>query len=140
MSLIYSESSKYKEALDCLKLALSFDSENNDLENLYYTQKEIAKLYSITDEINSINYYKKALSTAQELKDNFKMALIYFEFAQNYYDKGDDEKALVNFLNAKSLLKNSSDKENIERIDTRIKDIKLRLDKLTFDTILEKYE
>lgn len=140
LSLIYSESSKYKEALDCLKLALSFDSENNDLENLYYTQKEIAKLYSITDEINSINYYKKALSTAQELKDNFKMALIYFEFAQNYYDKGDDEKALVNFLNAKSLLKNSSDKENIERIDTRIKDIKLRLDKLTFDTILEKYE
>lgn len=140
LSLIYSENSRYKEALDCLKLALNFDSENNDLENLYYTQKEMAKLYSITDEINSINYYKKALSTAQELKDNFKMALVYFEFAQNYYDKGDDEKALINFLNAKALLKNSSDKENIERIETRIEDIKLRLDKLAFDTIVKKYE
>lgn len=140
LALIYSENSRYNEALDCLKLALDFDSENNDLENLYYTQKEIAKLYSLTDETNSINYYKKALMTAKELKDKFKEALIYFEFAQNFYDKGNDEKALINFFNAKTLLKNSSDKENIERINTRIQDIKLRLDSAIFDMIAKKYE
>ena len=140
LSLIYSENSRYKEAIDCLKLALNFDTENNDIENLYYTQKELAKLYFAFDEANSVNYYKKALESAKYLKDDFKIALIYFEFAQSYYDKGDDKKALVNFLNAKEILKNSHDSENLQRIETRIQDIKLRLDKMTFDMIAEKYE
>ena len=86
------------------------------------------------------NYYKKALESAKYLKDDFKVALIYFEFAQNYYDKGDDKKALVNFFNAKEILKKTSDTENLARVETRIKDIKLRLDKMSFDMIAEKYE
>ncbi len=140
LALIYSENSRYKEAIDCLKLALNFDSDNNDIENLYYTQKELAKLYFTIDEANSVNYYKKALESAKYLKDDFKVALIYFEFAQNYYDKGDDKKALVNFFNAKEILKKTSDTENLARVETRIKDIKLRLDKMSFDMIAEKYE
>ena len=38
------------------------------------------------------------------------------------YDRGNDEKALVNFLNAKKALGNNSDDENIARINQRIKD------------------
>ena len=140
LALIYSENSNYKEALDCLKLALAFDDENNDLENLYYTQKEIAKLYFNIDEISSINYYKQALTTAKKLNDNFKTALIYFEFAQNYYDKGIDDKALINFFNARILLKKSSDQENLSLVETRIKDIKMRIDKNTYDLIAKNYE
>ncbi len=133
------ESSKYKQASEYLKLALQFDSENQDFENMYFSQKELAKLYSKLDETLSLNYYKQALLSAEKLNDNFKRALIYFEIGEFNYDREEDEKALVNFLNAKSFLENNPYDENLARINSRIKDIKIRLDEITFNLIMEKY-
>ena len=125
----------YSTAIKYLEKAISINGDDSVL----FTK--IAGIYTaIGDNTSALNYYKKALESAKYLKDDFKIALIYFEFAQNYYDKGDDKKALINFLNAKSILKNSSDTENLNRIEKRVQDIKLRLDKMTFDMIAEKYE
>ena len=140
MALIYIEQSKYKEAAEFLKLALQYDSENNDLENMYFSQKELAKLYSGIDEQQSTRYYRQALNSAEKLNDDFKIALIYFEMGEYYYDKEDDKKALTNFLNAKITLKANPKSENVARINSRIEDIKMRLDKMTFDLIMEKYD
>lgn len=140
LAQIYIEMSKYKEASEYLKLALQFDSENSDYENMYFSQKELAKLYSNTDETKSINYYKQALLSAQMLNDKFKEALIYFEVGEKNYDKQEDEKALINFLNAKHALKNNPYDENMARINSRIQDIKVRLEAVTFKLIMEKYD
>lgn len=139
LALIYIEQSKYKEASELLKLALMFDSENNDLENMYYTQKELAKLYTKIDEVSAIGYFKQALNCAKKLSDTFKEALIYFEVGEYYYDKEDDENALKNFLFAKNILKINPNDENISRVDTRIQDISMRQDEMTFNLIMEKY-
>ena len=140
LALIYIEESRYREAAEFLKLALQYDSENNDLNNMYFSQKELAKLYSRIDEHSAIGYYKQALDSATKLNDNFKIALIYFEAGEYYYDKEDDKKALTNFLNAKKALKANPKSENVARINSRIEDIKMRLDKMTFDLIMEKYD
>ncbi len=140
LALIYIEESKYREAIEFLKLALQYDSENNDLNNMYFSQKELAKLYSRIDEQNAIGYYKQALDSATKLNDDFKIALVYFEAGEYYYDKEDDKKALTNFLNAKKALKANPKSENVARINSRIEDIKMRLDKMTFDLIMEKYD
>ena len=139
LALINIEQSKYKDAKDYLKLALIFDSENNDLENMYFAQKELAKLYARTDETQAIKYFKQALDSAKKLNDIFKEALVHFEAGEFYYDRQEDEKALVNFLNSKVILKNSNNEENIARIDSRIKDIKIRLSENSFNIIMEKY-
>ena len=140
LAQIYSEMSKYKEASDFLKLALQFDSENNNLEDMYFSQKELAKLYTTLDKTSAIGYFKQALDTAKKLKDSFKEALIYFEVGEFYYDKQEDEKALISFLNAKNVLKNSNDTQNTQRIISRIKDIKMRLNSVIFKVITEKYD
>ena len=140
LALIYIEESRYREAAEFLKLALQYDSENNDLNNMYFSQKELAKLYSRIDEHSAIGYYKQALDSATKLNDNFKIALVYFEAGEYYYDKEDDKKALTNFLNAKKALKANPKSENVARINSRIEDIKMRLDKMTFDLIMEKYD
>ena len=57
-----------------------------------------------------------------------------------FYDRAEDEKALVNFYNAKLILKNVSDEENTTRVNSRIKDIKMRMDNVAFDLITKKYE
>ena len=140
LALIYIEQEKYKEAVENLKLALLFDSEINDFENMYFSQKELAKLYSRFDETSSIGYYKQALDSAKKLNDTFKEALVHFEMGEFFYDRGEDEKALVNFYNARLILKNVSDEENITRVESRIRDIKMRMDVVAFDLITKKYE
>ncbi|MBR5304527.1 MAG: tetratricopeptide repeat protein [Candidatus Gastranaerophilales bacterium] len=140
LALIFSEQGKYKDASEYLKLALIYDSEINDYENMYFSQKELAKLYIKLDEISAIGYYKQALNSAKKLNDTFKEALVHFEMGDFYYEKQEDEKALVNFLNAKTILKKVNDNENISRIESRIKDIKLRLDSMAYNLITQKYE
>ena len=139
LALIYKEQSRYDEAGEFLKLALAFDSENNDLENMYFSQKELAKLYAITDKTLAPVYFKEAIETAKKLKDSFKIALIYFEAGDFYYENMEDEKALSFFLNAKKILGNRND-ENISRINSRIQDIKVRLNKAVYNVIVEKFK
>ena len=140
LALIYSERLNYPQALEYLKMALIYDSEINDYENMYFSQKELAKIYSMLDETEAIKYYKNALDSAQKLNDIFKEALVYFELGEFYYDKQQDKKALVNFYNAKMILKKVSDVENIQRVDSRIKDIKIRFDKEKFEEISKEYD
>ncbi|MBQ7287725.1 MAG: tetratricopeptide repeat protein [Candidatus Gastranaerophilales bacterium] len=140
LALIYSERLNYPQALEYLKMALIYDSETNDYENMYFSQKELAKIYSMLDETEAIKYYKNALDSAQKLNDIFKEALVYFELGEFYYDKQQDKKALVNFYNAKMILKKVSDVENIQRVDSRIKDIKIRFDKEKFEEISKEYD
>ena len=83
------------------------EGEINDYENMYFSQKELAKLYSRFDETSSIGYYKQALDSAKKLKDTFKEALVHFEMGEFFYDRLEDEKALVNFLNSNDILKNT---------------------------------
>ena len=139
LALIYSEQMKYKEACEYLKLALLYDSEMNDWENMYFSQKELAKLYSKSDEVVAIGYFKQALDSAKKLGDIFKEALVYFEMGEFYYDKQLDKKALENFLSSRYVLKDTFDKENIARINLRIEDIKVRLDENEFKEIMDKY-
>ncbi|MBQ8636218.1 tetratricopeptide repeat protein [bacterium] len=140
LALIYNEQGRYKDAAEHLKLALIYDSEINDWENMYFSQKELAKIYSRFDEISSIGYYKQALDSAKKMNDVFKEALVHFEMGEFFYDRAEDEKALVNFYNARLILKRVSDNENIARVDSRIKDIKMRMDETAFDLIAKKYE
>ena len=139
LASIYMEKGDYEQASEFLKLALSYDSENNDLENIYYSQKELAKLYARMDKSGVIGYYKQAIDTAYKLKDSFKVALVYFEAGEYYYDRGEDEKALESFFSAKKVLGNNSKDENIARINSRIQDIKVRLNSTSFNIIADKY-
>lgn len=140
LALIYKENeATLEEAVEYFKMALFYDSEVNDYENMYFSQKELAKIYSNTDVATAIGYYKEAIRSAKKLNDNFKIALVYFEAGEFYYDKENDQKALISFLNAKKALGSDSKDENILRIDSRIKDIKIRLDKNIFKDITEKY-
>lgn len=140
LASIYTEQAKQQEASEFLKLALLYDSEVNDLENMYFSQKELGKLYANIDEKSSIAYYKQALDSANKLNDTFKAALIYFEAGEHYYDKEEDEKALRNFFNAKNVLGNNPKDENMARINSRIKDIKMRMDGVSYNIVASKFE
>ncbi len=134
------EQKNYKKATECLKLALEFDTLNKDLENIYYSQKELAKLYTKIDQKSAQGYFKQALLTAEELKDNFKVALVHFEQGEFYYDIEEDKQALICFLDSKKALKSSKNDENLSRINSRIKDLRIRLGNKLFDSIVDNYD
>ncbi|MBR1616707.1 tetratricopeptide repeat protein, partial [bacterium] len=140
LAMISKENSIYDKALQYLKMALSFDSEIDDYENMYFCQIEIAKLYSNFDEEKSDIYFRQALNSANNLKDTFKIALCHFERGEHYYDRGNDKEALISYFKAKNSLKAQENDENLQRINSRIYDIKLRLDKTSFNLIAEQYD
>ncbi len=139
LASIYTEQGKYQEASEFLKLALSYDSENNDLENMYYSQKELAKLYANIDMQSALGYYKQALDSADKLNDSFKIALVYFEAGEIFYDKAEDERALEYFFSAKKAIGDNPKDENVIRINSRIQDIKMRLNSVNFNIIADKF-
>ena len=139
LASIYTEQGKYQEASDFLQLALSFDSEIDDLENMYYSQKELARLFSKINSKKALSYYKQALASATKLNDSFKTALVYFEAGEFFYDAGEDERALENFFSAKQAIGNNPNDENIARINSRIQDIKMRLNSVNFNIIADKF-
>ena len=140
LASIYNEQGRLKDSAEYLKLALIYDGEVDDWENMYFSQKELAKLYQRFDETSAIGYYKQALNSAKKLNDTFKEALVHFEMGEFFYDRGEDEKALVNFYNAKTILQKIQDNENILRVNSRINDIKIRLDDISFNLISQKYD
>lgn len=141
LASIYTEQTRYQKASECLKLALEFDTLNEDWQNIYFSQKELAKLYIKIDPISAQGYFTQALKTAQQMKDNFKIALVYFDKGEFFYDTEDDKKALINFLEAKKALRDlSNNDENIARIKSRIKDLRIRLGNDSFDSIIKNYD
>ena len=140
MASIYIEQAKYNEASEYLKMALAYDDENNDIESTYFSQRELANLYSKTgDNQKALGYYRQALDSAAKLNDKFKIAFVHFEAGEFLYDIGSDIDALKEFLSAKKALKDNPKDENIERINLRINDLKMRLDNKTFNEITENF-
>ena len=141
LALIYIEQMRYDEACDYLKMALSYDSENNDLESMFFSQRELANLYAKTgDNQKAMSYFKQALTCAQTLNDKFKIAFVHFEAGEFLYDTASDKEALKEFLMAKEALKDNPKDENIERINSRIKDLQVRLDEKTFNETLGNFK
>lgn len=140
IALIYYEQNKIKDSIEYLKMALQYDSEINDIENMYFSQKELAKIYANFDDVSAIGYYKQALDSAQKLNDDLKIANVYFEAGEFYYDRLDDKKALINFFSAKRVLKNMTKNDSVLRIESRIKDIKVRLDEKNYNLIAQEYD
>ena len=107
---------------------------------MYFSQKELARLYSKFDPSTAKGYFRLALDTAQKLNDTFKIALIHFEAGEFYYDLGIDDKALESFIESKTVLKETNEEENLSRINSRIQDIRIRMGDENFNSILKKYD
>lgn len=128
------------KALEYFKKAFDTDKKTNNIEGIYFSSRQLSGIYKIKDKQLSLHYLNEALECAQQLDDAFKIALLKIDIGDYYYNTKDNAKALINFLEAKKTLGDGISKENKERIDVRINDMKVKMDTSDFNEIMEKYE
>lgn len=138
---IYKERGDYTGAYRNYRHALKYDSAASNYEGIYYL---CIKLAGVCEKIKpelKLNFLLKALSAAKRIQDKFYIINSYIEAGDYYYKMRNDEKALKAYLHARKILVNQEYKpDDLRTIDTRIKDLKVRMPEYLFTEAAEGFE
>lgn len=122
LASIYDENGKSDTAVKYLKESLRLDELSNNYNGIYISSMKLAEHYQPQEK--TLTYLEKAKSCAEELDETFYITSVDLEFGSYYYNKQDYKTALSYFEKAhKSAIENFT-KDNIEKIEARINDIK----------------
>lgn len=136
---LYDEAGSSKHAIKYYNESIKIDTAMKNFNGLYSSAVHLAEIYAHQDEAKSLDYLKQSLAYAKELKEPFYIAEASILLGDFYNVRKDYEKAYKYFINAYSVAKHSFSKDNIERIQSRINDIKHRLTEENFTQLQDKY-
>ena len=107
---IYDEFSEFSPALDNYLSSVAYSGEADNYVGQITVLSKIADLYARQYDMESFdNYSSLAVETAQETDNDYLLAQIYSNNAQNYQYLGADDKALDNYKNAIELFHKSDE-------------------------------
>ncbi len=124
IAMMYDDAGKSDLAIKYYKESLKIDINTDNLNGIYSSYMKLAEIYSAKAPANAIDCYKKALNYAKELKEPFYIVSTATATGDFYFNRKEIESALKYY---KIALKYAKSKENTEKINTRIKDIKILL-------------
>lgn len=124
LASIYDEDGRTDMAIKYLQESLRLDELSKNYSGIYVSTIKLAEIYKYKNPEKAIEHLKKAKECGTELNDKFYIASADVAFGDFYYDKKDYSKALSHYNNAYMLANGNFTKDNIEKIKTRIEDIK----------------
>lgn len=122
----------------CLE-SLTIDEEAKNYNGIYISAMKLAELYLSNDEEKTLNYYKKAKSCAFELNEPFYIASCDIAMGDFYFNRKDDEMAIKSYLSAYNVAKTNFSKDNIEKIQIRLNEIKARIGEEAYSKYEKEY-
>jgi tetratricopeptide (TPR) repeat protein len=137
IATLYFERSDSANAVKNYLKAYEIDKHNNNYDGMYYSASKLASTLQRKYPDEALKYFKIALESAEFTNDNFYIASASLAIGDFYCDKKHDEVALKHFVNALNLVKNEFSKENLNKIQMRINDIKYRLGEEKFEEVME---
>ncbi|MCQ2738724.1 MAG: tetratricopeptide repeat protein [bacterium] len=141
MASCYAESENYEDALACFIKSYSIEKHNNNYEGIYYTAVNIGKIYMKLSSSKALEYLTEAKQSADFINDNFSMTeahLLFGDYCYNISSKYNE--ALKEYYQAYSIAKTYDNQTNLDKIEKRIADMKLRMKPDEFMKIKEKYD
>ena len=137
----YFDNDNFSDAKDCFEKAYSIEKTNNNYDGIYYTSLYLAKIYQKEGSKQALDYLLEAKQSAEFINENFYIVEATIALGDYYYDNKDlNDKALIEYFKAKKIAKNIAESVDIDKIDKRINDMKLRMNRNIFDEIEKKYE
>lgn len=122
--------------------SLEVDTENKNLSGMYTSTMKLAALNCRKAPEEAKDFYQKAISYANALKEPFYQLSSMIEYGDFCVLRKDFKAGLKNYKSALSLAKTDTSTDNVTRIEKRINDIKVRLgnefDKIEQEIINEK--
>lgn len=139
MGACYFDNNNLADAKDCLKKAYDIEKHNNDYDGIYYNASQLAEVLVAMHDKNALNYLIEAKQSAEFLDEGYYIMESCVALGDYYYnDSSLAKKALKEYFEAKRIAVAIGD--DVEKIDNRIKDMKLRMSKEEFSEIENKYE
>lgn len=139
MGACYSDNGNLSDAKDCLKKAYEIEKRNNDYDGIYYNASQLAEVLVKLHDSEALNYLLEAKQSAEFLNENFYVMEAEVALGDYYYNDATKAKmALIEYFKARRIALAIGD--DVEKIDSRIKDMQLRMGKEEFSEIENKYE
>jgi len=131
---------KYNEAIECFRSAYSVDEKNANYYGMYYELSNLAKAYKkIGNEDEFCNSLVGAKKYAQESKDIFAIANSGLHLGDYYAKLKLYKQALEEYFIVLGFVKDKFKQENLQKIETRINNIKQIIGDGEFESISNIY-
>ena len=122
-------------AVKCFVKAYELDAKNNNYDGMYFSATKLAQMAQKNYPDKAIEYLNKAKECANKLNDTFYMASAALATGDFYYSQKKNEDALKEYFFAYRIAQNDFSKDNLNKIQMRIDDIKFRIGQETYNKI-----
>lgn len=136
---LYDEAGSSKHAIKYYSESIKIDTIMKNYNGLYHSTKHLAEIYSAENSEKSLEYMNQALDYAKQLNEPFYIAEAYLELGDYYFLRKDFEKAYKYFIDAYEIAKHTFSKDNLDKILSRLDNVKRRVPESEFDLLQEKY-
>lgn len=136
---LFDEAGSSALAIKYYNQSMKIDNITKNYSGLYYSAIHLAEIYSAQDTNKSLDFMIQALSYAKQLNEPFYIAGASLELGDYYMLRRDVDGAYRYFILAYNVAKKSFTKDNLNKIQSRIDDIKHRLNEQDFKKLQEKY-
>ncbi len=137
IATLYFEKNEIQNAVINYTKAYEIDFDGNNLEGIYYSASKLASILRRREPIKALQYYNKAFECAKEIGDAFYIVSAALEVGDYHYDERQDEIALKYYIKAYAKAKDNLTSDNIQKINTRINDLKFRLGTEKFEKLAQ---
>ena len=135
IAIIFDETGAEEPAKKYYKDSISLNETSNNTAEVYEAALRLAKLNKRKNPDEAIDYYKLAISKAKETNDAYLIINSNVEFGDFYNDSKNFKKALKAYIIALTKIKDKNSDKLKQKIEQRIKDIKIRLGEDAFKNL-----
>lgn len=137
IAALYAEKNDTENSIKNYEKAYEIDKNNNNIEGMYDSSSKLAAILQRKQPQKALEYFDTALKCAKSTNDIFYTVSASLAIGDFHYDKNQSEIALKHYMSALDLAKNSFSQDNINKIKTRINDIKFKIGAEQFDKLVE---
>lgn len=127
-------------AVKCFVKAYELDAKNNNYDGMYFSATKLAQMAQKNYPDKAIEYLNKAKECANKLNDTFYIASAALATGDFYYSQKKNEDALKEYFFAYRIAQNDFSKDNLNKIQMRIDDIKFRIGQETYNKIETEFK
>lgn len=137
IATLYLEKNDTENAINNYTKAYEIDKQSRNLEGLYYSSSKLASILQRKQPEKALEYLNIALDCATLIKDVFYIVSASLAIGDYYYDRNQSEIALKYYITALDLAQNDFSQDNINKINSRINDIKFKIGVEKFENLVE---
>lgn len=127
-------------AAQCFLKAYELDKKNNNYDGMYFSATKLAQMSQKSYPEKAIEFLNQAKECALKLQDIFYITSATLAIGDFYYSQKKNEEALIEYFNAYEIAKNDFSKDNLNKIQMRINDIKFRIGFEAFNRIEKEFK